>query len=178
MGIEDELGWWSPDPRGVLLPADFHVSRSFERQRKAFEVSKDRAFRQVLEACADPDRPHGWIDSDFIAAYLELARLGWAHSIEVWTIGDGGKRVLAGGLFGVEVGGLFAAESMFHQVTGASKVALATLCALLAADDKTEQRFIDVQWLTPHLATLGARAVGRDDYLGLLANAVVLPNVL
>lgn len=178
MGIEDELGWWSPDPRGVLLPAEFHASRSFERQRKAFEVSKDRAFRQVLEACADPGRPHGWIDNDFIDAYLELAKLGWAHSIEVWATDDAGQRVLAGGLFGVEVGGLFAAESMFHNVTGASKVAVATLCARLGADKESGQRIIDVQWLTPHLESLGGRSVGRNDYLALLANAIVLPNVL
>jgi leucyl/phenylalanyl-tRNA--protein transferase len=167
------LGWWSPDPRGVLFPARVHVGRSLRRALGSFEVGVDGAFDEVVRACADPARPHGWISPEYRASYAELHELGWAHSIEVW---DAGGR-LAGGLFGVEVGGLFAAESKFHVATDASKVAVVALADLLAADRRPE-RIVDVQWRTPHLGSLGVVEVPRSEYLDLLARALQLPPAL
>jgi leucyl/phenylalanyl-tRNA--protein transferase len=161
------LGWWSPDPRGVLLPAQVHVSRSLRRSLGHFEVSVDARFDDVLRLCADPARPGGWISAEYQRSYRELHALGWAHSIEVWH-GD----VLAGGLFGVEVGGLFAAESKAHVMTDASKVAVVALADLLADDSP---RLIDVQWRTDHLATLGVREVTRASYLAAVRAALKLP---
>ncbi len=157
------LGWWSPDPRGVLRPAAVHVSRSLRRSLGRFTVSVDRAFASVVTACADPARPHGWITPEYEAAYRFLHALGWAHSIEVWDAGGS----LAGGLFGVEVGGLFAAESKFHARADASKVAVVALADLLSADGGAG-RVIDVQWRTDHLTRLGVVDVARDEYLGIL----------
>lgn len=162
-----ELGWWSPDPRGVLLPAQVHVSRSLRRSLSRFEVSIDGSFAGVVAECADLRRPHGWISPGYMASYSELHRLGWAHSIEVW---DADGR-LAGGLFGVEVGGLFAAESKFHVSTDASKVALVALAEVLSADGDP-RRVIDVQWCTAHLASLGAVEVPRPVYLRALPGAL------
>jgi leucyl/phenylalanyl-tRNA--protein transferase len=167
------LGWWSPDPRGILLPASVHVSRSLRRSLGRFEVSRDARFAEVVAACADPSRPHGWINDAYRSAYLDLHALGWAHSIEVW---DAAGR-LVGGLFGVEVGGFFAAESKFHRVTDASKVAVVALADLLATDGRPG-RMIDVQWRTEHLARLGVVAVPRLTYLELAARARVLAPVL
>ncbi|MCH7790018.1 MAG: leucyl/phenylalanyl-tRNA--protein transferase [Acidobacteria bacterium] len=149
------IGWWSPDPRGTLEPSHFHESRSLTRSHKRFETRVDTAFALVLEGCADPSRPHGWIDDQIRLAYLELFNLGWAHSIETWTNGE-----LVGGLYGLCLGKLFAAESKFHRVRDASKAAVASLCDLLGDDG-----LIDVQWLTPHLASLGAAEMQRDRYL-------------
>ena len=104
------VAWWSPDPRGVLPLDGLKVSRSLRQAVGRFEVSVDRAFPAVIEACADPTRPHGWINEPIVAAYTRLHELGWAHSIEVWEGDD-----LVGGLYGVAVGGLFAGESMFHH---------------------------------------------------------------
>jgi leucyl/phenylalanyl-tRNA--protein transferase len=162
-----ELGWWSPDPRGVLLPGQAHSSRSLRRALNRYRVSLDRAFAEVVGACADPRRPHGWISAAYQHSYLELHQLGWAHSIEVWDAQD----QLAGGLFGVEVGGLFAAESMFHVRTDASKVAVVALAERLAADGD-RRRIIDVQWCTEHLASLGAIEVPRSTYLQALPGAL------
>ena len=119
-----------------------------------------------MRGCGDERRPQGWIDESFIEAYSELHRLGVAHSIEVWD--DDG--VLAGGLYGVRIRGLFAGESMFHRRTDASKVALWATCELLALDGA---RLFDVQWTTPHLASLGAVDVSRGDYLRRLTAALV-----
>ena len=166
------LGWWSPDPRGILRPGEVHVSRSLRRAFRRFTVTRDTVFEQVVAGCGDPDRPHGWMTDDYRASYQALFQLGWAHSIEVWE----GER-LAGGLFGVEVGGLFAAESKFHLVRDASKVAVVALAELLAADARPD-RIVDVQWCTPHLASLGAREVPRRTYLRMLARALALPPVL
>jgi len=154
------VAWWSPDPRGVLRPADVRVSRSLRRSQRRYEVRVDTAFDEVLEACADPERPRRWIDARMVAAYTELHRLGWAHSVEAWD--DEG---LAGGLYGVGLGGLFAGESMFHRRTDASKVALLGLVDLLGTSGP---RLVDVQWTTPHLAGLGATELPRDVYLGML----------
>jgi len=167
------LGWWSPDPRGVLRPARVHVSRSLRRALPRFEVSVDAAFADVVAACADPQRPHGWISPDYERAYRALHGLGWAHSVEVWAP-DGS---LAGGLFGVEVGGLFAAESKFHVRTDASKVALVALAGVLSSDGDP-RRLIDVQWRTEHLAVLGVEEVSRAAYLRALPAALALPPAL
>ena len=157
------LGWWSPDPRGVLELDDLRVSRSLRRSLRRYEITVDAAFDDVMAACADPRRPHGWITHDFRVAYGELQRLGWAHSIECW---DGGRMV--GGLYGVSIGGFFAGESMFHHAPDASKVALVALVEILRS---AATPLLDVQWVTPHLASLGARPVPRPMYLSRLPAA-------
>jgi leucyl/phenylalanyl-tRNA---protein transferase len=162
------LGWWSPDPRGVLSPRRVHVSRSLRRSLRHFEVSVDACFTEILALCADPAREHGWINREYAESYLRLHELGWAHSVEVWS-----QDRLAGGLFGVEVGGLFAAESKAHLVTDASKAAVVALADLLADDGRP--RLIDVQWATEHLATLGAREVPRAVYLAALRTVLTSP---
>ncbi|HEX2362197.1 MAG TPA: leucyl/phenylalanyl-tRNA--protein transferase [Jiangellaceae bacterium] len=170
-----DLGWWSPDPRGVLPLAGLHVSRSLRRARRRFEIRVDTAFDEVVAACADHRRRGGWITPAVARAYGELHRLGWAHSVESWTP-DG---LLAGGLYGVAIGGLFAGESMFHapQAFGrdASKVALAALVEVLGAAGHEEERLVDVQWTTPHLRSLGVIAVTRAEYLDRLRTALALP---
>jgi leucyl/phenylalanyl-tRNA--protein transferase len=161
------IGWWAPDPRGILPIDRLHVSRSLRRSARDIEIRVDSAFAAVVEGCADPRRPHGWIDAEFIAAYVELHRLGWAHSVESWHNGE-----LVGGCYGIAIGGLFAAESKFHVRRDASKVALAGLVDLLRAHGG---RLLDVQWTTPHLRSLGAEDVPRDRYQELLAEAIVAP---
>ncbi|MEZ5340727.1 MAG: leucyl/phenylalanyl-tRNA--protein transferase [Acidimicrobiales bacterium] len=132
------IGWFSPDPRGTLPLDGLIVSRSLRRSIRRYRVTIDTCFDQVIAACADPARPHGWIDDDITTAYRELHRLGYAHSVETWD-GD----VLVGGLYGVATGGLFAGESMFHRRTDASKVALVHLVDLL---NDGQPRLLDVQW--------------------------------
>jgi leucyl/phenylalanyl-tRNA--protein transferase len=164
-----EMAWFSPDPRGVVPLAEFAPSRSLRRAARRFSVSADRAFVDVVAGCADPRRPGGWITPAIRAAYGELHALGWAHSIEVWDA----EGALAGGLYGVEIGGLFAAESKFHRRTDASKVALAALVErLLAAGG---ERLLDVQWTTAHLQSLGARDNPRAQYLERLTAALDAP---
>ncbi|HRW17882.1 MAG TPA: leucyl/phenylalanyl-tRNA--protein transferase [Dermatophilaceae bacterium] len=162
------LGWWSPDPRGVIPVGGLHVSRSLRRSARRFRVSVDADFRGVLAGCGDGSRPGRWITPAIAAAYTRLHELGWAHSVEVWA-GD----ELAGGVYGVAIGGLFAGESMFHRRTDASKVAVLALHELL--DDGVPGRLFDVQWVTPHLASLGARELSRADYLRALSAALTLP---
>lgn len=154
------MAWWSPDPRGVLDPGGMRIGRSLRRSTARYEIRVDTAFPEVLEACADPAREHGWIDGRIASAYVELHRLGWAHSVEAWDA-DG----LAGGLYGVAIGGLFAGESMFHRRIDASKVALTGLVDLLG---NGSDRLVDVQWCTPHLARLGAVELSREAYLEVL----------
>jgi leucyl/phenylalanyl-tRNA--protein transferase len=168
LGGHGPMGWWSPDPRGVLPLDGLVVSRSLRRSGRRYELRIDSAFDEVVEACADPDRPGGWITEEIRAAYGELHRLGWAHSIEAWD--DEG---LAGGLYGVAIGGLFAGESMFQRRADASKVALVALVDVLRSDGA--DRLLDVQWQTDHLATLGVIEIARDDYLDRLALALALP---
>lgn len=163
------LGWWSPDPRGVLPLDGLRVTRSLRRSCRRFEITVDAAFGDVIRACADPRRPSGWISADVEAAYLRLHALGWAHSVEAWSVDDG---QLAGGLYGVAIGGLFAGESMFHRVTDASKAALVALVDLLAHGGTT---LLDVQWRTDHLATLGVEEIPRSEYLRRLERALALP---
>ncbi len=166
------MGWWSPDPRGVLPVDGVHVSRSLRRTRRRFTITVNSAFDEVVAACADPRRPHGWISPALRGAYRRLHDLGWAHSVEVRTA-DG---ALAGGLFGLAIGGFFAGESMFHRVTDASKAAVAAVGELLAAGDgPAAQRLFDVQWTTDHLRTLGAVDVPRPEYLRRLERALELP---
>jgi leucyl/phenylalanyl-tRNA--protein transferase len=164
------VGWWSPDPRGILPLDRFRVSRSLRRACARFEIRVDTSFDAVVTACADPTRPHGWISDDIRAAYRVLHDLGWAHSVEAWGLDDG---VLAGGLYGVAVGGLFAGESMFHHRTDASKVALVALVDILRADAAAD-RLLDIQWVTPHLASLGAVEIPAREYLGRLEQALPL----
>jgi len=159
------IGWWSPDPRGVLPLDGLRVSTSMRRSAKRFEIRVDTCFEQVIRACADPTRPDGWINADFIAAYTALHRLGWVHSIEVFDRNG----VLAGGLYGVKVNGLFAGESMFHRQRDASKVALMALVDLMRSSG---MQLLDVQWSTEHLASLGVIEIPREDYLRVVAEAV------
>ena len=168
MPIAGTIGWWSPDPRGVLPLDGLVVSRSLTRATRRFEVRVDTAFDAVLEACADPRRPGGWISPPILDAYRRLHRLGWAHSVEAWD--DDG---LAGGLYGVAIGGLFAGESMFHRRTDASKVALVGLVELLRAGGV--DRLLDVQWRTDHLASLGVVEIPRAEYLTRLRRALEQP---
>jgi leucyl/phenylalanyl-tRNA---protein transferase len=171
LGRRGDVGWWSPDPRGVLPLPGLRVSRSLRRSARRFEIRVDTAFEQVIAACADPRRPDGWITGDVLSAYVRLHELGWAHSVEAWD-GDDGE--LVGGLYGVAIGGLFAGESMFHRRTDASKVALLGLVELLAEGGGLG-RVLDVQWVTPHLASLGAEEVPRWRYLEMVRRAVKLP---
>ncbi|MDZ7676605.1 MAG: leucyl/phenylalanyl-tRNA--protein transferase [Acidimicrobiales bacterium] len=163
------LGWWSPDPRGILPLDRLHVSRSLRTSCGRMEIRVDTAFDDVIAACADPRRPHGWITHDIQDAYRRLHDMGWAHSVETWVDDE-----LVGGLYGIAVGGLFAGESMFHRVTDASKVALVGLVEVLREDGV--DRLLDVQWATDHLKSLGAVDVSRADYVGrLLPAALELP---
>lgn len=166
---EEPMGWWSPDPRGVLPLDGLRVSRSLRRSCRELEVRVDTAFAEVVAACADPDRDGAWITSPIASAYGRLHELGWAHSVEVWDDDE-----LVGGLYGVATGGLFAGESMFHRRTDASKAALVALVDLLREDGEPD-RLLDVQWTTDHLASLGAVDVPRPDYLRRLERAVALP---
>jgi leucyl/phenylalanyl-tRNA--protein transferase len=161
------IGWWSPDPRGILPLDGLLVSRSLRRSYRRFEIRVDSSFETVMRRCGDPRRPHGWINEDFVRAYTLLHELGWAHSVETWLDGE-----LVGGLYGVQIEGLFAGESMFHTATDASKVALVALVEQLR---EAGSQLLDVQWRTEHLATLGVVDVARSDYLRRLADAVTSP---
>ena len=161
--------WWSPDPRGVLSLDGLKVSRSLRSAVRRMEIRVDTAFNEVIRACADPARDSGWIDGQIIEAYTCLHELGWAHSVETWQDGR-----LVGGLYGVAIGGLFAGESMFHRVSDASKVALVGLVDLLR-DEHAERRLLDVQWATPHLASLGVVEIPRAVYLRRLRAALEVP---
>ena len=167
MAMDDgSIEWFSPDPRGILPLDRFHVPHGLARvlRKRAFEVRIDTAFTEVMHRCAD--REETWINGEIIASYTRLHRLGYAHSVETWKDGK-----LAGGLYGVALGGAFFGESMFHEVTDASKVALAALVERMRAN-----RFIllDMQWLTPHLATFGGTEISRRQYMHLLGRAMAL----
>ena len=156
-GQESAIGWWSPQPRAVFHPGEIHVSRSLRAAQRKFRVTVDLDFEAVIRACGNPNRVSGWIDEDVITAFLALHNLGVAHSIEVWDKND----QLAGGLYGLELGGLFAGESMFHVAKNASKVALAHLGKLL---NDGNGRLIDTQWMTSHLESMGAKPINRNEY--------------
>jgi len=168
MGMDDgEIGWFSPDPRGVLPLDAFHVPARLARvvKQRRFDVRIDSAFERVMRACAE--RPDGtWISDTILESYLALHRLGIAHSIETWR-----ERELVGGLYGIHLGGAFYGESMFHRATDASKVALVALV------DRLRRRgfaLLDIQWVTPHLAQFGATEVPRRTYLAMLRRALAL----
>jgi leucyl/phenylalanyl-tRNA--protein transferase len=162
------LGWWSPDPRGVLELDNLHVSRSLRRSMRHFEFRVDSAFDEVVAGCAEPTRPHGWIDTRIQRAYRRLHELGWAHSVETWCDGE-----LVGGLYGLGISGLFAAESKFHRRTDASKAAVVALATGLVDD---HPRLIDVQWRTDHLASLGVTEIPRSRYLERLHTVLPSPD--
>lgn len=162
MEVGRQLQWFSPDPRGVIVPSDFHCSRSLRRAIRGFQTRIDTSFEAVVAACADPRRPSGWITADYQQAYADLFHLGWAHSVEIWADG-----ALAGGLFGIALGSVFIAESKFHWATDASKAAVAGLVDIQATAGT--DALIDVQWSTDHLASLGATQISRPDYLDRLA---------
>jgi leucyl/phenylalanyl-tRNA--protein transferase len=171
-GDEQPILWHSPDPRHVLLPSDLAVSRTLRRvlKRAAFEVTLDTAFEDVIGACAESPRkndPGTWITKDMIDAYRRLFELGFAHSAEAWQDGE-----LAGGLYGVSLGGCFFGESMFTRRTDASKVAFVTLVRQLAAWDFD---FIDCQVYTDHLARLGATQWSRRRFLEALDASLARP---
>jgi leucyl/phenylalanyl-tRNA--protein transferase len=164
------MGWWSPDPRAIIPLNGLQVSRSLRKSCRRFEIRVDTAFADVVDACADRRRPGGWITAEIRNAYIELHRLGWAHSVEAWSTDHD---ELCGGLYGVAIGGLFAGESMFHRRADASKVALVGLVDILREDDEPD-RLLDVQWRTEHLATLGAVDLPRPVYLARLGAALTL----
>ena len=164
----DPATWWSPDPRGVFELDRFHVSRSLSKviRKGEFEITFDRAFRQVMEACAAPARGRRttWISPEFIDAYTAMHGQGHAHSVECWQAGR-----LVGGVYGVAIGGLFAGESMFHRASNASKVSLFHLVEHLRSQSFA---LFDIQMVTPATEQLGAIEIPREEYLQRLAAAV------
>ena len=163
--------WWSPDPRMVLFPEEFKMSRSLRKtlRHKDYEIRTDSAFEQVMRACAAPRDGQGtWINEDMITAYTELHNMGVAHSVETWINGQ-----LAGGLYGISIGRMFYGESMFSHRPNASKIALAHLCAQLA---RWDFEMIDCQMSTPHLAALGAREIPRAEFIQRLKVLIHYPN--
>jgi leucyl/phenylalanyl-tRNA--protein transferase len=172
---DEPILWWSPDPRMVLFPAEFKVSRSLKKRlaRADYAVRVDTAFTRVMRACAAPRDGQGgtWISSAMIAAYAALHEAGHAHSIETWMTGQNGEE-LAGGLYGVAIGRVFFGESMFTRRTDASKIALAHLARWLRENDFG---VIDCQMNTAHLASLGAREIPRAEFAELLDRHAVRP---
>lgn len=190
MGLGDggdlPMGWWFPVQRGIIDLSDSYRPRTLRRALKKFDIRVNSAFDRVLAACADPNRDGKWISERMIGVYTQLYEGGWAHSVEAWD-SDG----LAGGLYGVSIGGFFAGESMFHWRTDASKAAVAGLVDIMRAPvapspttispspgtasgrrPDAPARLVDVQWTTPHLRTLGAIDVSRTDYLARLGSAL------
>jgi leucyl/phenylalanyl-tRNA--protein transferase len=168
MAMEDDsIAWFSPDPRAIIPLENFHVPHALRRvaRKNIFEIKIDNRFGDVIRACAK--RKDTWINREIIASYERLHELRHAHSVEAWS-----KNKLAGGLYGVVLGGAFFGESMFHRVTDASKVALVALVERLR-----EKKFalLDTQWVTPHLQQFGAIEISREKYLKLLRRALELP---
>jgi leucyl/phenylalanyl-tRNA--protein transferase len=161
---EGEIGWFSPDPRGVLPLEGFHVPHGLARRlrKNPFEIRINTAFAEVMRGCAQ--REETWIDAEITASYQRLHELGFAHSVETWR-----EERLVGGLYGVSLGGVFFGESMFHRETDASKVALH---ALILRMKERGFALLDIQWITPHLATFGAAEIPRRDYLRQLRAAI------
>src|SRR5437667_2874875 len=163
----DSIGWFSPDPRAIIPLEDFHVPHALRRvwRQEIFQIKIDNQFGEVIRGCAA--RKDTWINREIVESYERLHDLGYAHSVEAWT-----KNELAGGLYGVSIGGAFFGESMFHRVRDASKIALVALMERLR-----ERRFtlLDTQWLTPHLQKFGAIEISRQQYLHLLSTSVNLP---
>ncbi|MBA4149581.1 MAG: leucyl/phenylalanyl-tRNA--protein transferase [Verrucomicrobia bacterium] len=181
---DDPITWWSPNPRAIFEFDQFHVSRSLQKLAKQcvvleehepvgsnqdapFEITINRAFSQVIEHCATSRNVGNWITSEFVKAYTKLHAAGHAHSLEVWH-----KRELAGGIYGVAIGGFFAGESMFHFVSNASKVALYFLCERLR---ERGYKLFDLQVVTPTTKQFGAVEISRDEYLDRLKTALFVP---
>ena len=164
---DDSIAWFSPDPRAIIPLEDFHVPHALKRvaRKNIFEIKIDNRFGEVIRACSK--RKDTWINREIIESYERLHELGHAHSVEAWS-----KNKLAGGLYGVAIGGAFFGESMFHRVTDASKVALVALVERLRAN---KFALLDAQWTTPHLEQFGAVEISREHYLNLLGRAVELP---
>ena len=157
--------WWSPDPRMVLLPAEFKCSNSLSKilRRGEFEIRMNTSFEQVMRACAAPREGQGtWISEEMISAYCTLHQMGYAQSIETWR-----EDKLVGGLYGISLGQMFYGESMFSAVSNASKIALTYLCGL-------PYSMIDCQMHTPHLASMGARLMSRNEFIAKLSVLVDL----
>lgn len=167
----DPVLWWSPDPRAVIELDGVHVSRSLARTMRSgkFRVTYDRAFPAVMRGCAEERDEGTWITGEMFDAYAELHRIGHAHSVEVWAAGQTGPPVLAGGIYGVSIGALFAGESMFYRVSDGSKVALVALVERLRQRGFT---LFDVQMRTDHTTRMGAVDIPRSDYLARLRGAV------
>ena len=164
--------WWSPDPRMVLFPAEFRISRSLRKalRKGGYQVRLDTGFKAVIQACARKRRPGQagtWITPGIQAAYLRLHELGYAHSVETWVDGK-----LAGGLYGIAIGRMFYGESMFTHVADASKIAIAHLARFL---EKQGFGLIDCQMNTSHLASLGAREIPRDDFILRVQRLTAIP---
>ena len=164
--------WWSPPRRCIMKPSDFHVSHSLQRvlRQRHFTVTFDQAFPEVIRGCAETRTEQGqgtWITEEMIDAYCALYEAGFAHSAEAWLDGR-----LAGGIYGVSLGSAFFGESMFKQVTNASKVAFATLAQRLT---EWEFTMIDCQMTNPHLQRLGSQEISRKDFLRRLAQALTFP---
>ncbi len=169
MSVRGQVGWYSPDERGVLPLDRFHVSRRLQRvlRQGRFRFTVNQDFRAVIASCAS--RPHdagNWIDAEIVESYCALHDAGFAHSVEAWT-----GETLAGGLYGVALGGAFFGESMFRRETDASKAAL---WALVDRMRQRDYRLLDMQWLTPHLEQFGGTEVSRGEYLRILADALAL----
>lgn len=166
MDNRGEIGWFSPDPRGVIPLDEFHIPHGLKRALKSspFEVRINTAFSDVMAGCAN--RRSTWISREIIKSYEKLYDLGYAHSVESWRDGR-----LCGGLYGISIGGAFFGESMFSRVTDASKVALVTLVERLR---ERQFHLLDTQWSTPHLARFGCREIPRYEYLGILQRALLV----
>src|SRR6266699_3373437 len=168
MAMEDNaIEWFSPDPRAIMPLEEFHVSHALQRvlRKEVFEIKIDHRFGEVIHACAT--REDTWISPEIVESYERLHELGYAHSVETWS-----KSKLAGGLYGVAIGGAFFGESMFHRERDASKIALVALVDHLRAHKFV---LLDTQWLTPHLQQFGGVKISRNHYLRLLQRAVDLP---
>ena len=168
MGMENgAIEWYSPDPRAILPLGEFHISDSLQRvlRQGVFEIRVNTSFEAVMRRCSE--RPETWINPEIVESYLLLHELGHAHSVEAWC-----DAKMVGGLYGVVIGGAFFGESMFHDVTNASKVAL---CALVERLRARHFALLDTQWLTPHLERFGAIEISRREYIYLLTRAVALP---
>jgi leucyl/phenylalanyl-tRNA---protein transferase len=168
MAMEDDsIAWFSPDPRAIIPLEAFHVPHTLRRvwRQQIFQIKIDSQFGEVIHGCAA--RKDTWINREIVESYERLHVLGYAHSVEAWS-----KNQLAGGLYGVAIGGAFFGESMFHRVKDASKVALVALVEHLCAK---KFALLDTQWLTSHLAQFGAVEISRAHYLRLLRRAVELP---
>ena len=169
----DPILWWSPDPRMVLLPEEFKVSRSLRKTlcNRTYEIRTDTAFERVMRACSAPrgGQAGTWIHEEMIAAYTELHRMGMAHSVEAWSEGK-----LVGGLYGIAIRRMFYGESMFSRSPDASKVALAHLAEQLQC---WNFGMIDCQMSTPHLASLGAREIPRTEFIQRLQELIHYPHI-